>query len=471
MVPAVPPRASKVIGVHLNYPSRAAERGRVPEFPSYFFKPPSSLAGDGQLVRPRGTQLLGCEGEIAVVVSREARNISPEEAHAHIGWVAPANDAGVADFRWADRGSAVMSKGQDGFTPIGSAIPIESIDAERLVLRTLLNGEVVQEDTASNLIFDFALLVADLSRFMTLAPGDIILTGTPAGACSASPGDVVEVDLAGLSRVRSVVVDADAPLPSYGAYPKVTAEARAFAGVEPSRPPRLSPEAEAALRCVSVATLTVQLTRHGIRDSCVRGLRSTRPDLRLLGYARTLRYVPVREDVRDEDRAELNAQKAAIESLGPGEVLVIDARGEPNAGTIGDILAARAAFRGAAGIVTDGGIRDSAALANLDIPTYFVQPHAAVLGLVHYPLESDVPIACGGALVMPGDVVVGDADGVIVIPAKLAEDVAMGALEQERREQWALERVRAGESVRGLYPLSDARRPDYEAWRAGRGGD
>jgi 2-keto-4-pentenoate hydratase/2-oxohepta-3-ene-1,7-dioic acid hydratase in catechol pathway/regulator of RNase E activity RraA len=462
---AVPSPASKIIGVHLNYPSRAAERGRVPEFPSYFLKPPSSLATDGQLVRPRDTELLGCEGEIALIVGREARNVSPEEARSHIGWLAPANDAGVADFRWADRGSAVLSKGHDGFTPIGPAIPADSIELDELVLRTLRNGDVVQEDAASNLIFDFALLIADLSRFMTLVPGDVVLTGTPAGAFTASPGDVVEVDLAGRSRVRSTVVEAEAPLPSYGAYPKVTKEARAFAGVEPSR---LSGEAEAALRSVSVATLTVQLARHGIRDNCVRGLRSTRPDLRLFGYAKTLRYVPLREDVRDADTAELNAQKSAIEAIGPGEVLVIDARGEAGAGTIGDILAARALARGATGIVTDGGARDSPALAGLEIPTYFQAPHAAVLGLVHYPLESNVPIACGGVLVMPGDVIVGDAEGVLVVPAALAEEVARDALEQERREAWALERVDAGESVRGVYPIGPERTAEYEAWRAAR---
>ena len=469
MVPAVVPSPSKIIGVHLNYPSRAAERGRVPEFPSYFFKPPSSLAGDGQLVRPPGTELLGCEGEIAAIVGREARNVSPANAGSYIGWLAAANDAGVADFRWADRGSAVMSKGQDGFTPIGPPIPAGAIEPERLVLRTLLNGAVVQEDNASNLIFDFALLVADLSRFMTLFPGDIILTGTPAGACPASPGDTVEVRLAERSLVRSVVVDDGLAPPAYGAYPKVTSEARAFAGVERAGSRSLSPRVEAALRQVSVATLTVQLSRRGIRDSCIRGLQSTRPDLQLLGRAKTLRYVPMREDVRDRNRAELSAQKAAIEAIGPGEVLVIDARGEPNAGTIGDILAARAASRGASGIVTDGGVRDSAALANIDMPTYFLQRHPAVLGIAHFPLESDVPIACGGALVMPGDVLVGDADGVIVIPAQLAEDVALDALEQERREHWALERVQAGESVRGVYPLSDGRRADYEAWLAARG--
>src|SRR5262249_35088171 len=148
---------------------------------------------------------------------------------------------------------------------------------------------------------------------------------------------------------------------------------------------------------------------------------------------------------------------------GPGEVLVIDARGEPGAGTIGDILAARALARGATGIVTDGGLRDSPALGELDIPAYYRAPHAAVLGLVHYPLESDVPIACGGALVLPGDVSVGDAEGVIVLPAAMAEDVAWAALEQEEREAWALERVKAGDSIRGVYPLGPEREAEFEA--------
>ena len=144
---------------------------------------------------------------------------------------------------------------------------------------------------------------------------------------------------------------------------------------------------------------------------------------------------------------------------------MIDARGEAGAGTIGDILAARTLARGATGIVTDGGLRDSPAVGALDIPTYFQAPHAAVLGLRHHPLEVNVPIACGGTLVVPSDVIVGDAEGVLVLPAALAKEVARDALEQEHREAWALERVKAGESIRGIYPLSDARRPDYEHWR------
>jgi regulator of RNase E activity RraA len=282
----------------------------------------------------------------------------------------------------------------------------------------------------------------------------------------------VDVEVQGLSRVTNPVVEARLPIPGFGSQPRVTPETRAHAlGTAAARPVTLGDAAWAALRSVSTATLTVQLSRHGIRDSFVRGLEPTRPDLRLLGYARTLRYVPLREDVRDTDGPELNAQKRAIESIGAGEVLVMDARQEHGAGTIGDILAARAMARGATGIVTDGGLRDSGAVAELDIPTYYGARHAAVLGLVHYPLETDVPIGCGGALVMPGDVIVGDRDGVLVIPAALAEEVALAAVEQERREAWALERVLDGESVSGVYPLSPARRPDYEQWAAAQTGD
>jgi len=174
--------------------------------------------------------------------------------------------------------------------------------------------------------------------------------------------------------------------------------------------------------------------------------------------------------VRDAETAELNAQKRAIESIGPEEVLVIDARGEAGAGTIGDILAARALARGATGIVTDGGLRDSGTIAALEIPTYYKAAHPSVLGRLHFPLETNVPVACGGALVIPGDVIVGDVDGVLVIPAALAEQVAHDALAQESRETWALERVQAGESVRGVYPLTEARRAEFEAWATTPGG-
>ena len=220
----------------------------------------------------------------------------------------------------------------------------------------------------------------------------------------------------------------------------------------------------AALRTVSTATLSVHLARRGISNPFIAGLHPTRPDMRLLGYAYTLRYVPLREDVRDAESAELNAQKRAIESIGPGEVLVIDARGETGAGTIGDILAARAMVRGASGIVTDGGLRDLAAVSRLDIPTYYKAAHPSVLGRLHFPLETNVPIACGGALVMPGDVIVGDEDGVLVLPAALAEQVATTRSRRSRARRGRSSACRPASRCATIYPLSEARREEYEAW-------
>ncbi len=474
----------KVIGVHLNYHSRAAQRGRVPTEPSYFLKPTTSLSGGGDVVRPRGTELLAFEAEIAVIIGARARNVSPEEAGRYIGWYAPANDLGLHDFRWADRGSNVMAKGQDGFSPIGPAMAAQGVDPTTLHISSTVNGEVRQDATGADLIFTFAQLIADLSRFMTLEPGDVILTGTPAGANVVAPGDVVDVTLEGAGSVTSTIVEAGAELARYGAMPKATDEARAFAtGVTPAAAnqsptalpppalPRLSVEAEAALRQVSTATLTVQLTRRGIQTTFLTGLRPTRSDLSMVGYARTLRYVAIRADVREAMKAGDDAQKRAVESIAPGDVLVMEARGDTGAGTIGDILAARVLARGGAGIVTDGGVRDTPGVADLDIPTYYRAANASSLWNAHIPLDLDVPITCAGVLVMPGDVIVGDAEGVVVLPFALAEEIAHAALEVEQREAFALERVKAGESFRGLYPLSEERRPDYENWKAKRSED
>jgi 5-oxopent-3-ene-1,2,5-tricarboxylate decarboxylase / 2-hydroxyhepta-2,4-diene-1,7-dioate isomerase len=465
----------KVIGVHLNYHSRAAQRGRTPTEPSYFLKPATSLSAGGDVVRPQGTELLAFEGEIAVIIGSRVRDVTPDEAAAAIGWYAPANDFGLHDFRWADRGSNVMAKGQDGYSPLGPAIAAAGVDPKLLHLTATVNGEVRQDTTGDDLIFSFAQLVADLSRFMTLEPGDVILTGTPAGANVVVPGDVVEVTLDGAGSVTSTVVEAPTPLEAYGAMPKVTVEARAFAtgatpgtGASSTGVARLSDDALAALRQVSTATLTVQLTRRGIQTTFLTGLRPTRPDLRMVGYAHTLRYVAIRADVREAMQGSEDAQKRAIESVAEGDVLTMEARGEPGAGTIGDILAARVLARGGAGIVTDGGVRDTPGVTELDIPTYYRTANASSLWNAHIPLDVDVPITCAGVLVMPGDVIVGDAEGVVVLPRALAEEIAHAALEVEDREAFALERVKAGESFRGLYPLSDERRRDYETWKAQR---
>lgn len=462
------------MAVHVNYRSRARQRGRIPEQPSYFLKPPSSRGVDGgDVVRPRGCDLLVCEGELAAVVGKRSRDIRPEEGEAAIGWYTAANDFGVRDLRWADRGSNLLSKGHDGFTPMGPRyVPAAQLDPTGLRLRTYVNGEVAQDDTTADTIFTVGRLVADLSRFMTLEVGDVILTGTPAGARPVQPGDVVEVEIEGIGRLCSHIRDASADLMPYGAMPRTGSEEQAQAnGSSPLAAHQpLSERAARALREVSTATLTVQLRRHGISDTFLAGLRPTRPDLRMLGHARTLRYVPAREDVQKATQAssELNAQKRTIESLGPGDVLVIGARDELLGGTIGDILALRALRRGAAGIVTDGAMRDTPAVGRLELPAYHRAAHAAVLRLRHHPLESDVPIACAGVLVMPGDVLVGDAEGVVVIPQALAEEVADDALEQERREAWAYERIAAGESIHETYPIAPERLAEYEAWRGRR---
>ena len=193
--------ARKVIAVHINYPSRAAQRGRTPEQPSYFLKPSSSLATGSAAApttveRPAGCELLGYEGEIALIIGKPARRVGIEDAWSHVEWVTASNDLGVYDLRYADKGSNLRSKGGDGFTPVGPGlIAADAVDPAKLRIRAWHNGELVQDDTTEDLLFPFARLVADLSQLLTLEEGDIILTGTPAGASVARPGDVVEVEV------------------------------------------------------------------------------------------------------------------------------------------------------------------------------------------------------------------------------------------------------------------------------------
>jgi regulator of RNase E activity RraA len=217
---------------------------------------------------------------------------------------------------------------------------------------------------------------------------------------------------------------------------------------------------------VSTATLAALLRKRGLNGLTLDGLRSTRPGTRLAGYARTVRYLPLREDLSASPGGGMNAQRRAIEAIRPGEVLVIEARGDTTAGTIGDILALRAQVRGAAGVVTDGAIRDSAVLAGLEIPVYHAATHPAVLGRRHIPWETDVAVACAGVTIQPGDILVGDADGVVVLPPAIAAEVLADAREQERQEQFIAERVAAGEPIEGLFPLGQACRADYQAWLA-----
>jgi regulator of RNase E activity RraA len=226
----------------------------------------------------------------------------------------------------------------------------------------------------------------------------------------------------------------------------------------------LTNELKAKINSVGTATISSQLRKRGLNNVSIDGVVSTRPDARLVGRARTLRFIPNREDLFEQHGGGFNAQKRAFDALGADDVLVMEARGETGTGTVGDILAMRAQVQGAAGIVTDGGVRDIAAVTALDIPTYHAGAHPAVLGRRHVPWDTDVTIACGGTAVQPGDVIVGDADGVIVIPPAIVVEVVDAAIEQERQETFIAEQVAAGAAVDGLYPMNEQWKERYRAW-------
>lgn len=468
----LPARPGKIIAIHLSYESRAAQRGRRPAHPSYFFKPSSSVAASGGVIeRPVGTELLAFEGEIALVIGAPARKVRVQDAWSHVAGITAANDFGLYDLRANDKGSNVRSKGGDGFTPIGPAlIDARAVDPAAVRLRTWVNGALAQDDTTAGLIFPLAQLVADLSQHFTLEPGDVILTGTPAGSSVVVPGDVVEVevstDAATTGRLVTTVVEANGPGfdASVGSLPAVDDLQRAEAWGTPAEPPapRLSPALRAKLERVPVAGLSAQLRKRGLDNVTIDGVRPLHPARKLVGTARTLRFVPNREDLFASHGGGYNAQKRTFDAVEADEVIVIEARGETGSGTLGDILTIRAHARGAAGIVTDGGVRDADAVTAVGIPVYTSGAHPAVLGRKHVPWDHDLTIACGGTTVQPGDIIVGDADGVIVLPPGIAEEVADAALAQEDEDAWIAEQVAAGHPIDGLFPMNARWRAIYE---------
>ena len=220
-----PVEPSKIIAVHLTYRSRLTEyAAKTPAYPSYFLKPPTTLNGHRGIVRrPRGTRFLNYEGELAVVIGRRMHGVGIEDALGYVAAYAPADDVGLHDFRHADRGSMLRVKGQDGFLPIGPELtPADQFDPTDFTIRTSLNGEVVQESTAQDLIWGVAYQLADLNRLITLEPGDVILTGTPANSRPMEPGDVVAVEISGLGRLENTVVDWDVDLTKVGDQPAVS---------------------------------------------------------------------------------------------------------------------------------------------------------------------------------------------------------------------------------------------------------
>ena len=224
-----PVEPSKIVATHLTYRSRAEEykMARLPEAPSYFLKPPSSLSGHGApVVRPHGCRFLNYEGEVAVVIGRRCRGVSVAEALDYVRGYIVANDWGVHDFRHADRGSMLRVKGQDGFCPLGPVmVDAADVDPEDLTLRTFVNGEQVQHGhTGTDLLFSIAYQVADVARLITLEPGDVLLTGTPANSRPVEPGDVVAVEIDGIGRLENTVEQSEIELEPVGDPPMVSAQ-------------------------------------------------------------------------------------------------------------------------------------------------------------------------------------------------------------------------------------------------------
>lgn len=232
----------------------------------------------------------------------------------------------------------------------------------------------------------------------------------------------------------------------------------------------LSPATRDKLKTVSVATLCTALFKRGLLRQTIQGVRPLNPGLpTMVGEAYTLRYMPARED-RNKITAFQNRahpQRKAIEECPPGAVFVIDSRKDARAASAGGILVSRLMVRGVAGIVTDGGFRDSHEIAGLSIPAYHVQPSAPTNLTLHEAIEINGPIGCGDAPVFPGDVIVGDAEAVIVIPAEIADEIADEAVEMTVYEDFVIEQVQMhGRSILGLYPPTDPQsKVDFEAWR------
>jgi regulator of RNase E activity RraA len=237
--------------------------------------------------------------------------------------------------------------------------------------------------------------------------------------------------------------------------------------------PALPRDAIEQLRHVSTATLATALFKRGLRNQAIQGARPVGPLTQtMVGFAYTLRYIPAREDLNPLSvfNDPEHPQRKAIEECPPGAVLVMDSRGDARAASAGGILVRRLLVRGVAGVVTDGGFRDSAEIATLSIPAFHQRPSAPTNLTLHQAVDINVPIGCGEAPVFPGDIVVGDVDGVIVIPQGIAAEIAAEAAAMTLYEDLVIDMVAQGRSIVGLYPMTDKRNETlFTQWRAQKG--
>ncbi len=240
-----PSNPSKIICVHLNYRSRVDEfMTKLPPAPTYFQKPVSALSGhNADVVRPEGCKWLNYEGEIAIIIGRTCRNVAPDDVGDYIAGYSVANDYGLHDFRDTDAGSMLRVKGSDTLCPIGPGI-VTDWDFRNKQIRTLVNGEVRQDGNTSEMEWDMNYLVADIARSITLEPGDVLLSGTPANSRTVYPGDVVEVEVEGLGTLSNTIVSGPVPVADgYGAQPSESEEVLStaqggdweFRGIRPPR--------------------------------------------------------------------------------------------------------------------------------------------------------------------------------------------------------------------------------------------
>lgn len=223
------------------------------------------------------------------------------------------------------------------------------------------------------------------------------------------------------------------------------------------------------LQVPSTATLTSVLKGHGLSNTFMHNVSPLKPGMKMAGRAFTLRYIPAREDLNDVPMDNTtDKQRVGIEQLQPGDVLVIDARGDTRAGTMGSILAERMHQLGCVGVVTDGAYRDSPAIAECGMAAFARAMNAHTNKTIHYPSEIQVPVGCGEVAVFPGDIIVGDGEGVVVIPPHLADEVAAAAEEMELKEDFILSKIRSGATLVGTYPPDEKTLAEFDSWRRNR---
>lgn len=389
-------KCSKIFMLHMNFKSRAREHGDWPAHPIYYLKPPSTLTSGGvPIVMPPGVTTMLGEAEIAVVIGREARNVLEAEALKYVSHFAASNDVTVFDYGWSDAPSLTRSKGFDSFTPMGELLPAGSVDPEDLLLRLWVNGELRQEAHSSDMIFPFARLVAELSAIMTLNPGDVILTGTPAGAPLLAVGDDVVVELAGTSRTANTVVadrrSQSALLPS----PRVTPRGRAVSIGAACH--RLSKATAGQLARFVAAGIETVRQKAASMDVAVCPIELTASNQTFVGHAFTLRQVPARNA---DSAAWPHAAKAAFETL--------------RAVGIGEVIVAEGQFseQHQAALIERLSEKSAAAVVSEVAPSL----HSRFL-----PVAINTPVVINGVTVMPGDILMSVNGQSLLVPGEAVD--------------------------------------------------